>query len=71
MSAIENREKFQVICHGKTTNYWCTDDENEANLIFEMMLQYIRKQYYKIQLCEFQLGNYITKNEVCTLGRMK
>lgn len=71
MSALEQKERYQVVCYGDTTNYWFTNQEEEARLVFEVMLQYLRKQYHKITIAEWDMGTYIVLNEVCALGRKK
>jgi len=68
MSAVEKREKYQIIAHGKITNYWATDSEEEANLIYDMIVNNLfRKRYHKISFCEWESFGYIVKNEVCAL----
>lgn len=70
MSAVEKREKFQVIAYGKTTNYWATDNEDEAHLVFDSIVEnFFRKRYHKVSFCEWESFGYDVKNEVCTLGR--
>lgn len=71
MSALEKREKYQVVCYGKTNNYWFTDEKEEAESIFDMGLKYLRKKYFKIIICEDQAGCYETLNEVCAIGTKK
>lgn len=70
MSALEDREKFQVICYGKITNYWSTDDEEEARLVFDLMIQFLKKKYYKISISEWKYGKYEVINQICALSKV-
>lgn len=71
MSALEQRERYQIICYGKTTNYWSTDSKEEADLVFDTMVtNFFQKRYHKIVICEWENFGYIVKNEVLALGRV-
>lgn len=71
MSALEEKERFQVICYGKTTNYWSTDDKEEAEFVFDSMVKnFFQKRYHKIVICEWEGFGYMIKNEVLSLGRV-
>ena len=67
MSALEQRERFSIVCHGPTNNYWATNNEEEAHQVYDTMSQYINKPYRKVEICEWKAGHYVTINEVTAL----